>query len=257
MTANTSKQAGESPTGPADELVRTLQHTFELDPTTAISVVSLEGVIEWCNAQSALMFGGPAATPATFMGARLHERFPADWADERIALFHQIRRTGEPVRMRTIWRGFQQISLVMPIVGEDQQFDLAKRFLVITRRIPASPASPSAVGPGQGETHAAAAAGVHPAAGTQVVESQVADLGRLDVLSPRELEVLALLGQGLSLKETAAVLHRSPKTIENHRLSIARKLGESDRVRLASIAHQAGLTLRDAERRRVDGPTVP
>ena len=79
----------------------------------------------------------------------------------------------------------------------------------------------------------------------------MADLGPLEVLTPRELEVLALLGQGLSLKQIAKVLYRSVKTIDNHRASIGKKLAIDDRVKLAEIAFRAGLTVRDAERERV------
>jgi DNA-binding NarL/FixJ family response regulator len=84
-----------------------------------------------------------------------------------------------------------------------------------------------------------------------VVESDVADLGPLEALTPREVEVLALIGQGLSMKETAHVLRRSVKTVDNHRMSIGKKLDVHDRVKLAEIARRAGLTLRDAERVRV------
>jgi DNA-binding NarL/FixJ family response regulator len=84
----------------------------------------------------------------------------------------------------------------------------------------------------------------------EVVEADIADLGPLDALSERELEVLALLGQGLSVKEIAALLFRSAKTIENHRQSIGRKLKLDDRVKLAEVARRAGLTVRDAERTR-------
>lgn len=47
----------------------------------------------------------------------------------------------------------------------------------------------------------------------------------LDTLSRRELEVLTLLGQGLSNTRIAQILCRSAKTIESHRYRIAHKLG--------------------------------
>ena len=50
----------------------------------------------------------------------------------------------------------------------------------------------------------------------------------------------------------AEALHRSPKTIDNHRTSIGRKLNLADRVDLAQIASDAGLEIRDAQRKRVD-----
>ncbi len=48
---------------------------------------------------------------------------------------------------------------------------------------------------------------------------------RDDSLSPRELEVLELLAQGLTSREMAASLCRSVKTIETHRHRLSRKLG--------------------------------
>ena len=63
----------------------------------------------------------------------------------------------------------------------------------------------------------------------------------LNALTAREREVLGLIGQGLSLPEIARRLHRSPKTIESHRLTLGRKLKASNRVELARIAITAGL----------------
>ena len=91
----------------------------------------------------------------------------------------------------------------------------------------------------------------------EVFESEIVNFGELDVLTPKELEVLALLGQGLRLKEIAAVLHRSPKTIDNHRTSIGRKLKLADRVDLAQVAAEAGLQVRDAQRKRISPVDTP
>lgn len=63
----------------------------------------------------------------------------------------------------------------------------------------------------------------------------------LETLTPREREILTMIGEGDSLPEIAHKLHRSLKTIESHRLSIGRKLNASNRVELAKIAISAGL----------------
>jgi len=47
----------------------------------------------------------------------------------------------------------------------------------------------------------------------------------LERLSDREVEVLALLGRGLTVKEIAAHLHLSTKTIDAHRDHLKKKLG--------------------------------
>jgi DNA-binding CsgD family transcriptional regulator len=46
----------------------------------------------------------------------------------------------------------------------------------------------------------------------------------IDQLSTRELQVLRLIGKGLSTRETAAMLNLSTKTIESHRQRIKRKI---------------------------------
>jgi len=46
----------------------------------------------------------------------------------------------------------------------------------------------------------------------------------VDILSDRELEVFELLGQGLSVRQIADKLHRSPKTVESHRENIKTKM---------------------------------
>lgn len=61
-------------------------------------------------------------------------------------------------------------------------------------------------------------------------------------LTPRQREVLALIGQGLSTAEIARRLYRTVKTIESHRLMLGKRLGARNRVELARIAIQAGLT---------------
>lgn len=63
----------------------------------------------------------------------------------------------------------------------------------------------------------------------------------LDVLTPREREVLALLGQGLSNRELATSLVVSEKTVKTHVSSILAKLHLADRTQAALFAVRAGL----------------
>ena len=60
-------------------------------------------------------------------------------------------------------------------------------------------------------------------------------------LSTRELEVLALLVEGLTNKEIARRLYLSPDTIKNHVVHIIQKLGVSDRTQAAVVAVRQGL----------------
>lgn len=56
-------------------------------------------------------------------------------------------------------------------------------------------------------------------------------------LTPRENEILTLIGRGHSNREIAALLHLSQRTVETHRRNIAAKLGASgpELIRLAAL----------------------
>jgi DNA-binding NarL/FixJ family response regulator len=70
-------------------------------------------------------------------------------------------------------------------------------------------------------------------------DRQTAD--RLRTMTTRELDVLALLGEGLSNAEIAGRLFLSTGTVKDHISAILAKLGTSNRVQAAVFAHQAGL----------------
>ena len=55
-------------------------------------------------------------------------------------------------------------------------------------------------------------------------------------LSPREIEVLRLVGQGKSTREIADALNRSVKTIETHKQALKTKLGADTPAALVRLA---------------------
>lgn len=61
-------------------------------------------------------------------------------------------------------------------------------------------------------------------------------------LSPREMEVLRLVGRGLKSSEAATVLNISPQTVTTHVKAIYRKLEISSRAEAALEARKRGLT---------------
>jgi DNA-binding NarL/FixJ family response regulator len=64
----------------------------------------------------------------------------------------------------------------------------------------------------------------------------------LDLLTPRELEVLRLLARGYAYKEIAAELFISIKTVETHASNVLRKLQLSNRHQLTRWANERRLT---------------
>src|SRR5438105_1262055 len=73
------------------------------------------------------------------------------------------------------------------------------------------------------------------------VVAEAADGEELELLTPRELEVLKLIAEGHSSKEIATTLVLSIKTVESHRANILNKLGMRDRVDLTRYAIRRGL----------------
>ncbi len=64
---------------------------------------------------------------------------------------------------------------------------------------------------------------------------------RFDRLSPRELEVLKYIAQGLSTREMAEIMYLSPRTVERHVERLMSRLGIRDRLRLALFAFAEGI----------------
>lgn len=64
----------------------------------------------------------------------------------------------------------------------------------------------------------------------------------VETLTPREREVLCLLGSGLSNKEIGTKLIISEKTAKTHVANLLRRLGVKDRVAAAIFAVKAGLS---------------
>jgi DNA-binding NarL/FixJ family response regulator len=66
------------------------------------------------------------------------------------------------------------------------------------------------------------------------------DLTRLNDLTPREREILALLAGGATTSQIADRLVISNKTVKTHVQNILRKLGVSSRLEAAALAVRAG-----------------
>ena len=72
-------------------------------------------------------------------------------------------------------------------------------------------------------------------------------------LSPREREVLALIGEGATNREIAKRLFLSPHTVKDHTTALYRKLGVRNRAEAARRAEQLGLSGHQAAGHRSEG----
>lgn len=152
---------------------------------------------------------------------------PEPWIAERLAHLRRAHDDQRSLSVRSLWNGVQLVSVIVPVPAGDAP-DGEPSCLVVTQRV-------------AGEIKE----------GGDVLFSRLVNLGEMSKLSPRELEVLALIGRGLPTRKIAETLDLSPKTVEKHRDAIVRKTGEKSRIRLAEMAHDAGLTPEDAKRERV------
>jgi DNA-binding CsgD family transcriptional regulator len=202
------------------------------EPATGVTIVSLRGRVVFRNVQAARIFHENETDAQRVLGLYWHDYMPLEWVRERLMLLRSISEHGKPALMRTIWRDAQHFTWIYPIDGARDGND--PLFLLITRRV-----------------SSAEQADVVAHAEVDVVHSNVMRLSTLASLSSRELEVLALLGRGLTNGEAANELGLSERTIDNHRAAIYTKLGISDRAQLLTIAARAGLKPADAERKRV------
>lgn len=87
---------------------------------------------------------------------------------------------------------------------------------------------------------------ISPAVSSLVADRYVRSLDdfkspSLDVLTKRELQILALIAEGFSNKQIASKLHLSIRTVETHRLNLTDKLGIKSIASLVKFAANKGL----------------
>ena len=171
--------------------------------------------------------------PSDVMGHNIREFIPSGWARERLDIVNRCIDTNEPIVMLSILQG-QRVRLCFHPLVTDHNDRVKPCALMTVEHISAERYNRI----------------VKEDKGT-VLHSDFVNLGPLDVLTARQLEVLALMGQGKRTKEIAKMLCRSPSTIENHRDMIGSKLNVTDRSKLIEIANLAALQVEDAGRKRV------
>ncbi|MEM9588247.1 MAG: LuxR C-terminal-related transcriptional regulator [Planctomycetota bacterium] len=195
-------------------------------PGVGVSVIDVDGKLVFVNpTTSHLFFVDP---DADYHGKYLTDFHPEAFVRERLAMIRQVLDQRKPLSIRHIYLGRGITSTVWPLSDEEPPFD---RVLVVSRE------------------HGQVDLEVSPNE-IETIETEYIDLGHLSALTPREVEVLALLGQGLGVPQVANCLHRSPKTIEHHKASISQKLHLRGQAELVTIVAGIGLEISDAKLKR-------
>lgn len=193
-----------------------------------ISVMDRDGGLLYVNETSLGLFFDEAID---YAGKTIADFHPVEFVRERLELIARVLDEDHPIMMEHILHGRPIASTVWPIHDGNPP---SNRVLVVSRRHPKSEE-----------------AGPREPGEMSVMETKYIDLGELDVLTRRELEVLALIGHGLSVPRVAELLRRSQKTIEHHKTSIAQKLHLRGQSEMVAIVTSMGLDIQDARRSRM------
>jgi DNA-binding CsgD family transcriptional regulator len=191
--------------------------------------MDVQGKLLYVNDTTAVLFSG--TTDIDYQGKTIANFHPPEFVEERLALVRRVLKENRPLCIHHIYLGNAISSTIWPFRDRSPPFD---RLLVISRPGPITPIEAKI--PNSIET----------------VKTAYIGLGPLNVLTRRELEVLVLLGHGLSVPQAAAVLHRSPKTIERHKDSIGRKLSLHGQAELVQLVTSLGLELSDTRLARYE-----
>lgn len=218
LTNTTVNVFGALPPGLSASLHDVAWQALINDAGCLVSVLDRDG--RWLFANEATgRFVGRSALD--LIGLTISEVFPEDFADERMSIIRRVITAGETVSLVTRLMG-GRMDCVYRLLHDEQSN--TPYVLSVGRSVTLGDAAMTA-----------------PAPSHQVIEISTPESVKLDSLTPREREVLKMIGEGLSTQQIAGRLFRTVKTVEAHRASLGRKLGVSNRVQLAHIAIQAGL----------------
>lgn len=112
---------------------------------------------------------------------------------------------------------------------------------VIEQMVAGERQAPSERRPSGGRTSSAELDVLVEPAGTHTARQQMAAPAGLALLTPREREVLELVGTGLSNAEIASTLYLGEATVKTHVSNVLAKLHVRDRVQAVVLAHRVGL----------------
>lgn len=180
------------------------------DTGAAVYVLSSDGEIEFLNAEAARCLGVEASGA---VGRLYIELVPGAVGEERVGYVRRVSASGEGMVFEQVCRGRRRRASLRVIPRPER----GSPWVLMVCRAVSGPADPG------------------------VAHAKHNDRGMLESLTPREVEILRMIGEGLSTTQIAEALKRSEKTVEWHRVALGTKLRAGNRVELARIAIHAGL----------------
>ncbi len=205
-----------------------LWDAFSRSPGIGVSIIDTNGQLLFVNDTSCALFF--ETLEVDYVGKTLSDLHPPEFAIERHEVIRRSIQHNKPIHMSHVYHGRRIESTIWPILDKKPPFD---RVIVISNR---------------------GAFDIELDQGASNIEhysTKHIELGTLDVLSNRELEVLVLLGHGQNVPEIAAMLHRSPKTIQRHKAAISEKLHLHGQAELVKLVSKLGLELEDCNLKRM------
>jgi DNA-binding CsgD family transcriptional regulator len=212
------------------ELARA-RHPHQPAPDDATATALLERVRDAAEGPAGAGIPELAAWHALGLAERTRQRGPADpaaWA----AAVAAWERLGQPYR--AAYAGYRQAEALLATGDRDTAAAVLRRAAEITGRLSARPLDGEIQALAR---HARLDLAQHAAPAAAGVPTPAEQLG----LTPREVEVLALVAAGRSSRQIAQALFISPRTASVHVSNILAKLGVAGRVEAAAIAHRLGL----------------
>lgn len=189
-------------------------------PGMGVLIVDNEGRLKYMNPQARQIYFGSDFDPT---GRTLEEVEGPEFAAERLAVIRKVLETNQPMCIRHMRRGRRTEATLWPL---KDTVNGNRNVLVITRQVLVGNEDKSQI---------------------PVFDSQLVDLGPLNVLTRRELEVMALIGHGMPLKSIAHQLGISQRSVERHRTAITRKLKLGSTAEIVRLVQTAGLEMKDAD----------
>jgi DNA-binding CsgD family transcriptional regulator len=197
-------------------------------PGIGISITDIQGNLIFVNDTSLVLFSGQVAID--YRGKSIADFHPAAFVKERLELIRRVLSENRPLRIHHVYAGHSITSTVWPL--KDRGISKS-RVIVVSRAGPPQPADNLVQ------------------QNIETFHTEYIELGSMNVLSQRELEVLVLLGHGLTIPEAAKLLNRSPKTIQRHKESISKKIHLHRQSDLVELVTGIGLTMDDTKLKRL------